>query len=259
MNTDRFKINTNLKQTYAKALCCCFVVMLITALGSYVSKTENGGSLSGVSGISCVPDSASEIKTKVVDHVYFGSYPQTEDGTVQPIEWRVLDVKDGRALMISEYLLDCKKYNDADEGVNWESCALRNWLNDDFYNTAFSEDEKKRIVKAENDNPDNPQYGIEGGSPTEDYVFCLSIDEANEYFSDEKDRRAQPTAYTKKKGAYVSVSNGNGWWWLRTPGIDYYTAVSVSYNGVIHEEGRGIRIHLDCVRPVVLVSLSDQS
>lgn len=206
----------------------------------------------------CEKPAAQKKTTAVGDHIYFGSYPQTADGEVMPIEWRVLDVQDGSALLISEYLLDCKKYNETDTVVTWETCTLRKWLNDDFYNTAFSADEQKKIVTVSHDNPDNLTYDVKGGDPTDDCVFCLSPEQANEYFVDDKDRRAEPTAYTKKKGAYVSVSNGNGWWWLGMPGGGGDCAVSVSYNGVIHEEGRNVSIHLDCVRPVIMVSLSDQ-
>ena len=42
----------------------------------------------------------------VGQHIYFGSYPQSS-GTPEPIEWRVLEVKDGKALILSEKLLDC--------------------------------------------------------------------------------------------------------------------------------------------------------
>ncbi len=39
--------------------------------------------------------------------ITFGNYKQGADGEVQPVEWRVLAVKNGKALVISEKLLDC--------------------------------------------------------------------------------------------------------------------------------------------------------
>lgn len=38
--------------------------------------------------------------------IVFGNYDNT------PIEWRVLDIEDNKALLISQYALDCKRYNE---------------------------------------------------------------------------------------------------------------------------------------------------
>ena len=45
------------------------------------------------------------------DYVIMGTYPQGENGEVEPIEWLVLDVQDGNVLLISRYGLDAKPYN----------------------------------------------------------------------------------------------------------------------------------------------------
>lgn len=47
---------------------------------------------------------------KKAGYVYltFGAYPQTEDGDVLPILWRVLQVEDGRAYILSEYVLEAR-------------------------------------------------------------------------------------------------------------------------------------------------------
>ncbi len=47
----------------------------------------------------------------VGDHFTFGNYKQGYFGGVQPIEWRVLDIQDGKALVISEKLLDHKPFD----------------------------------------------------------------------------------------------------------------------------------------------------
>ncbi|MBR5108617.1 MAG: CapA family protein [Clostridia bacterium] len=39
-------------------------------------------------------------------YVNFGEYPYEKDGTVRPVLWRVLDVQDNRALLLTEYLID---------------------------------------------------------------------------------------------------------------------------------------------------------
>ena len=72
------------------------------------------------------------------DTVTFGVFPQEENGKDQtPIEWIVLDVQDGKALLISKYGLDarpCVKISDYRnlKDVTWEDCELRAWLNETF-------------------------------------------------------------------------------------------------------------------------------
>lgn len=53
----------------------------------------------------------------------------------------VLDVKEGQVLLLSNNALDAKAYNDEKIDVSWENCTLRKWLNNDFYETAFYEQE----------------------------------------------------------------------------------------------------------------------
>lgn len=69
-----------------------------------------------------------------------------------------IDNKKRRALLISKYILDCKCFNDscykkscgpmltADNNKSlWEASTIREWLNKDFYNKAFSKSEKSKI------------------------------------------------------------------------------------------------------------------
>ena len=73
---------------------------------------------------------------KVGDYVNFGTYEQdnnTSNGK-EEVEWLVLEVKDGKALIISKYALDCKPYNTGLTGATWETCTLRKWLNNNFIN-----------------------------------------------------------------------------------------------------------------------------
>ena len=124
----------------------------------------------------------------VGDIIIFGSYEQdnvTSNGK-EAIEWEVLDVQDGEALIISKYALDAKPYNQELQSVTWETCTLRKWLNDDFYNTAFSSADKLKIQSTTLINVDNPYYGTEDGNNTVDKVFLLSVDEAIKYYAPEQ-------------------------------------------------------------------------
>ena len=118
----------------------------------------------------------------------------------------MLEIRDGNALVISEYLLDATVYYYDMADVTWEKSSLRNWLNSKFYDTAFSESEKSMILTVKIENKDNPLYGTPGGNDTEDNVFCLSLEEAQQYFKDADERKAAPTDYAVMKGySFIQV------------------------------------------------------
>ncbi len=143
----------------------------------------------------------------------FGTYPYEADGTSRPVKWMVLKREKSRTLLLSAYGIDIKPYNKKWEDVTWETCTLRKWLNEDFYNDAFTEEEKKRICLTKVENPDNPRYGTKGGNDTEDRVFLLSINEAEKYLTGKMQRRLIRTPFTEARYGYSC-------WWLRSPGYD---------------------------------------
>ena len=197
--------------------------------------------------------SLSEMESvSVGDHFSFGSYPQTAKGEVQPIEWRVLDLKDGKALVISEKLLDYVPYNTTRTDMTWNDCSLRKWMNNDFLNKAFSEEEQKKIAPFANENLTN-RYGVEGGKPTYDKIFALNVKQAEQYFSSENDRIAYITDYV-----YIK-SSGNEerseFWWLRSPGFFAYYASFVYYNGDVYEYGNNVDYDKIAVRPALWVKV----
>lgn len=127
---------------------------------------------------------------KVGDMVTFGSYEQDNDNAngLEPIKWQVMDISDGKALLISCYILDNIEYNESEgiygtgnsESNPWSQSYVYSWLNKDFAQTAFSEDELK-IITDTTDYSVTDEYGaLEGeliGS-----VFLPSYDEITKYF-----------------------------------------------------------------------------
>ena len=194
---------------------------------------------------------------KAGDYVFFGVYEQDNNTTngKEDVEWLVLEVKDGKALVISKYALDCKPYNMAHVDITWEDCTLRQWLNDDFINSAFSADEKAKVPTVTVSADKNPEYSTNPGSDTKDRVFLLSITEANKYFSSDSERVCKPTAYAVAGGAYVDSVNGNCWWWLRSPGYYQRDAASVGDDGGINECGYGVDFSNYAVRPAMWISI----
>ncbi|MBQ1413030.1 MAG: hypothetical protein IIY93_07560, partial [Clostridia bacterium] len=81
---------------------------------------------------------APRLNVQVGGKVPFGQYPQVAKGEMQPLVWRVLAVENGRALLITDKLIDCVKYNEKWIGATWETCTLRKWMNEEFISKAFS-------------------------------------------------------------------------------------------------------------------------
>ena len=177
---------------------------------------------------------AREPFTKVGNYVTYGTYPQTAEGDDNtPIEWLVLDYdeENNRALLISRYGLDCQRYNTGYTDVTWETCSLRTWLNGTFLNKAFSKAEQGVILTTNVDNSKSQgYYSTNGGKNTQDKVFLLSYAEAWKYFKNEEARKCKPTDYAVKQNAY-KASNGNCYWWLRSPGSSSSSAAGVRYSG----------------------------
>lgn len=109
---------------------------------------------------------------------------------------------------------------------------MRTLLNGTFYNNAFSDSEKERIIKSKIDNSvqqgsPNP-YHQQDGNNTEDNVFLLSYKEAESYFpaadlyAPNPSRVAKPTAYVLARNEEALKDGVNSNWWLRSPG--YQTA-----------------------------------
>ena len=191
------------------------------------------------------------------DTVFFGAYEQdnnTSNGK-EDVEWLVLEVKDGKALVVSKYALDCKQYNTSNTNVTWETCTLRKWLNTDFINSAFSSDEKAKIPTVTVSADENPDYSTNPGNATQDQVFLLSITEANKYFGSDSARQCKPTDYAFANGAYVNSVNGNCWWWLRSPGVTQDSAAYVHSSGDVYEPGSDVDIGTSAVRPAMWITM----
>ena len=192
-----------------------------------------------------------ELMLRAGDCFTLGSYYQENSNKKTPLEWLVLKIEGKRALLLSRYALEKRTYHGRFEETSWEDCDLRKWLNGEFFSQAFSKKERFRIPQVHLENGDNARYGTDGGCPTEDRVFLLSVSEAERYFRSDSERRCSPTAYAR---------NGGGWdsscyWWLRTPGYNRSDAVCVYQNGAIYSYGHNVNIDDTMVRPALWYTL----
>ncbi len=151
-------------------------------------------------------------------------------------EWIVLDKEEEKVLLLAKESVGERQYHTMYKDITWEECSLRQWLNYDFYNGSFSETEKERICETIVKNPDNPEYGTEGGNDIEDKIFLLSLDEAEKYFEDEEARA-------------IGTS-----WWLRSPGNNSEFAAEVLADGYINPSGFTVDPK-EAVRPALWVKL----
>ena len=212
------------------------------------------------------------MNVKVGDIVRFGSYWQSFSPYKEPIEWRVLDVKDGKALLISRYALDSQPYNEEFENVTWGTCTLRRWLNSSFYNDAFSINEQRKIPTVTVTADTNPHYDTDPGNNTKDKIFLLSIDEVNKYFSlveinpdrywRVKDRMCAPTQYAINQGVRIRSRHkvdgkATCCWWLRSPGINSSSAVHVDDSGDVFSCGLPVIDSRIGVRPALWINLDN--
>ena len=200
----------------------------------------------------------------------FGLYEQDNNlsNGKEPIEWIVLDVQDGKALLLSRYGLDVMPYNTKREEITWENCTLRKWLNGSFLQTAFTEKEQSAILTTAVDNSEAQGYvgwrSISGGNNTQDKIFLLSCKEANQYLEvdytgQNTESRVRPTAYAVQRGAWISndykTAEGRavGWWWLRSPGDNQGRAAGVNIDGAL--SSRNADEENACVRPAFWLDL----
>ena len=166
--------------------------------------------------------------------------------------WRILDIKNNEALIITEYIIEQRPYHSAYKDITWADCSLRKYLNGEFYDK-FSMADKSRIIPVTNKNPDNAWYGTKGGEDTRDSIFILSIEEVVcQYFGDSSSKLHNPRKNQRywferkdennsKRIARLEFNKAcASWWWIRTPGRVSVKAVYIHGDGNIGIQGNNI-------------------
>ena len=161
----------------------------------------------------------------------------------EPLKWRVLDPSTG--FVLCESIIDAQAYSNTVYGygtdpyghlADWNDAAhtcyandyatssIRAWLNDDFYNIAFSSSQKANILTSKLDNKAyKTSYSEFDGETTYDKVFLLSWNEVQNtaygfYANTSSDtaRAAKHTDYAECQGLWVSASNQCVFQYLRS-------------------------------------------
>lgn len=169
--------------------------------------------------------------------ISFGNYNGKQ------LKWNVLEVSTNMALIMMYGAVDCRKFHSTPTDVTWENSDIRKWLNNDFYNEAFSANEKKRILDTKLTNKPNSEYGTSSGNSTVDKVFLLSLDEVTTMFK------------TSRERMFIHFyKGGTQRWWLRTAGKTSNLACFVNDSGNIHEEGEEL-YNTNAIIPVMWIIL----
>lgn len=185
--------------------------------------------------------------------VLFGSYEQDnrDSNGDEPIEWIVLDVQDGKSLLLSKKNL-----------IRQDHYFSLGFPSNNFYIFAFDKTEEKAILSTE------ISYEYDGEIKTKTlFVFSLSAEEVERYLPDPKDRVCDTTkrAYYSKENKYdttygmpatkITYYSGDTYsWWLRSPSGQHQGSY-VSADGEICTTK--VRCKSLFVRPAMWVDLEE--
>ena len=224
----------------------------------------------------------------VWDCLWFGHYVQNDtnkDGkaddsdAVSPIKWRVLTVSDNLALLVTDKGIDSVQYNEkyvAD--LTWNTSSIRSWLNgydasenqpgvsyvkNNFYDKAFSDNEKKAIRSWEwsGDKEDKVSL-MPYGWMDEDHGFLSDIQtyhDVSEDYDMDMARMCFNTDYAHAKVKYDYFNkeyfkkNHFSWYWLREEQCSKERVESVRYDAKYMN--RDVADNY-IVRPAILADLS---
>ena len=240
------------KNAYFPIIIGILILLGIAGAFAYNKSVSKKGTTAKVESSSQKKDKNPDYK--IGETIEFGNYPQEEDGTEKPIEWIVMKNEGNQVLLLSKYVLDAKPYNEELEEVTWETSDIRQWLNNEFYTTAFNKTEKAKIQTSLIKNEDNSEYGTSGENDTEDKVFLLSEKEAETLFSNDEEKIAKATEYAEKSVVYVNEEKAV-LWWLRSPGLYGSSAAVVGSLGWVNRDGSNVDSSHAGVRPALHLNL----
>ena len=145
------------------------------------------------------------LKAEVDTQVRFGDF-----------KWLILEADEKELLMMavqgSSYGTSGQPFDAELKETSWKDCSLREWLNTEVYENAFSDAERECIIPQTLTGSANADYQTAYEEETQDYITLLSMEEMDKYL---------PSLQS------MSVD-----FWLRTPGHAMDTAAF--FDGASH-------------------------
>lgn len=150
------------------------------------------------------------------------------------LKWNILIHEGKRFWLISSENICCHVYHDKYQPVCWYESSIFQWLNKEFFETCFTETEKRFLDRN---------------------VTLLDKDSADKLLPSEIMRQSKNSIYANKQGA---ITKGlYGCWWLKNCDKTDYPSF-VTADGKFCDQG--IRNNFDgiCVRPVICLYLEEK-
>lgn len=148
------------------------------------------------------PDCISIFNTeeiKIGNTISYGQYVSDVDEIPKPLQWKILEVKEGKALIITRDVIEILKYKENYHRISdekWDESLLKYWLNGVFFKYVFSDNEKNKICSS---------------YETGDKVFILNEKEIRAYDCLECER----TKYVKAQCNRAWMEESYCRYWLR--------------------------------------------
>jgi len=244
-----------------------FFVLFISCDINNTEKKDTNNEIPVKDSISENSDTSKYIGTAV----RFGKYYNRSENYA-PLSWLVVDVTETKVYLMTAKIVDCvpfltespKKNESGDEYNYWTNSYIRQWLNNDFYNDVFSDDEKNIICLEELKILNYSRLDLDRAEEiTEDHVFLMTAKQAEDIFAS-SELKAMVTNHAEKEGVFTDPKGSYGMWWLMSPGFYSYSAAYVDIygnikNGSIFNEAYDTKMTADYVgvRPMIAINYDD--
>lgn len=179
---------------------------------------------------------------------------------MEKIIWLVMKQSNTEVVLLADSVIDSAPYNEKYESTGWNIASLRTYMNDDFLNLAFDEDEQNQLVPMDIVPVRNPDYGVVTGDYLNELVTIPSIDDlVDGVYSIKEGRKEESslrsstaTDYAVAKGTHLDTSKKCKWW-TRTCGVKDNMGSFVGPNGIISCDGYYVNGTDIGVKPMITV------
>lgn len=211
---------------------------------------------------------------KVVANTYSGGYKFSTGVSieknkeyyfkVEPIRWKIISRNGNEMLLLCDMVIDNKRYDDTYN--NYKDSEVRAWLNNEFYNSAFSDLQKAMIDTSIVDNSvastgfTENTYACEN---TQDKIFLISyVNATNSIYglNSNNYRKKNSTDFARANKIYMDVdprNYGYSSWWLRSPvNNDNSYVYQVFSDGRVDEVGDWVQNSHVGIVPALQIKIS---
>lgn len=211
-------------------------------------------------------------KANVKDYVTLGHYEQ--DGNLhnggEEIEWMVLFKRNDSMLLLSKYILDIQPFHASLREIDYADSTLRIWVEHNFYDNAFSEQEKSLIHTAPLILEERMIYQYLGeierdshGSETYSYRHNDTKAQLTEFAISQYINARMNTGETEEEATanyeeWIKPKDNYHWWWAGSMTADKRFPVYVGSDGNVNifNSIAEVTTPLGGVRPAIWVSIN---